>query len=101
MYDDAELRRSRFYFSLLQLLRIFSTSISRSMRDLDELACQFMEAEPVGCRRDIRRDWDIILARHKRSGDQLLERIGQYTEDVKSLRDGVRSPRSHPKRNTR
>ncbi|KAI0836289.1 hypothetical protein F5Y06DRAFT_298648 [Hypoxylon sp. FL0890] len=108
MYDNEDLDRSQFYFSLLQLLRISSERIKRSMDDLKLAAeecgaellkssfrASVLEAESDsrkdfdGATKIIIRNWDVVLALHKKEGKVLLDRIDQNTKAVKSLRDGL------------
>lgn len=101
MYDTPKLDRSAFYFSLLQLLRIFiviikqtTTDLSRVIQDYSEgldrvqgwnPTLQFAEEAPI-----IQKNWDIVLKRQKDSETLILGLINQKIEEIESLRDGVR-----------
>lgn len=113
MYDNEELKRSKFYFSLLQLLRIVSEWITRSMSDLELAAEEWIsigdklhhpaysnldsdnfKSELKRATKIITRNWDVVLALHRKEGRALLERTSRNTEAIESLRDGV-SPKSY------
>jgi hypothetical protein len=102
MYDDASLRRSEYYFAVLQLLRIFSEWIRQSMDDMDKMISE-IDAEMVpwliGEPDDsvlrmstavLKSNWTEVGQMQKRLGQALLERIQKKQDEVKSLRDGVR-----------
>ena len=106
MYDNERLERSKFYFSVLQLLRIFSEWIIRSMEDMnlvaDKCAERIAETEHYfhhdpqrheelkNASKIIARNWDVVLALCRKEGKSLLDRVAHNIETVQSLRDGVR-----------
>jgi hypothetical protein len=93
MYDDVTLKRSEFYFELLQLLRIFSEWISASVSDLEALATdtsqnfRYWGGEPAT--KVVRRNWDIVLELQRKPANELLGCIQRKTAEIESLRDGV------------
>jgi hypothetical protein len=102
MYDDNKLHRSEFYFSLLQLLRIFSGLINQSMADLKSLAAKSNVIigglrsrrsghfpELAGAAVALENNWDMLVARQAGFGGALLGRIERRLEEIESLRDGV------------
>ncbi|KAI0120415.1 hypothetical protein F4776DRAFT_632423 [Hypoxylon sp. NC0597] len=106
MYDNEELDRSRFYFSFLQLLRISSERITRSMADLKSVAEQCdeqlsgrfssgscidraSESDFEAAARIVTQNWDVVLSFHQKEGHELLDRINQNVKAVESLRDGL------------
>lgn len=105
MYDDTKLQRSAFYFSLLQLLRIFSVLINQTTADMESLArehlkklddvrigwgvyvgttWEFAKEAPV-----IQQNWDAVLALQRQAGSSLVDRISRKVDEIESLRDGV------------
>ncbi|CAI6340025.1 unnamed protein product [Periconia digitata] len=102
MYDDEKLQQSALYFSLLQLLRIFSESIERNVSDLENLVGKsqtnlkeravwyYQRSDEINREiATITQNWDVVLYRHKKAADALLARILRKTDDIKSLQDGV------------
>ncbi|KAI1375396.1 hypothetical protein F4677DRAFT_460836 [Hypoxylon crocopeplum] len=84
MYDDDDLKRSQFYFSLLQLLRIFSEWITRNMDDLKLVAERSVARNEVpsilaactggydakedfeNAAKIVTRNWDFVLSLHQK-----------------------------------
>jgi hypothetical protein len=100
MFDDS-FEVSRSYFTILQLLRIFSDSIHQSVEDLRQMKNKFSYKFPTGelyevkllslpTRQIIAANWEKVLSFQQQTGTELLSRIEKKTEEVKSLRDGVR-----------
>ena len=96
MFDDS-FERSALYFSVLQLLRIFTEWIHGTGRDLELCATETSESnllnnafEPEELEQ-ISKNWKIITSHYSEVERRLLLRIGEKTEEVKSLRDGVSS----------
>jgi len=107
---DSSFERSHTYFTVLQLLRIFTESIeetapffsfmvthwtdtwarTKTVKPKSEWHYRFDEATY----KIIMHNWEIVRSTHKLAMERLLERIGKKTEEVKSLRDGV-SSRGH------
>jgi hypothetical protein len=108
MYDNDDLERSQFYFSLLQMLRIFSEYIIRNMEDLKlaaTLSNQKVRESRMGlikpgdrvthqdfanASKIVAWNWEAVLALHATEGRALLDRIARHIATVESLRDGVR-----------
>ncbi|KAI6093096.1 hypothetical protein F4821DRAFT_253073 [Hypoxylon rubiginosum] len=107
MYDNEQLERSRFYFTLLQLLRIFSEWIANDMAS-SKLAFEKHNAvtlsdmiffglwndyietsDIVNAINIIKRNWHVVLALHEKEGQALLDRIARDIQTVESLRDGL------------
>jgi hypothetical protein len=103
LYDDILMQRSKFYFSTLQLLRIFSGMISAATEDLENLAKSSRidlncideidnhkpTSEFIRAREAAKRNWDAVISHQKKIGSALLDRISKKTVDIESLRDGV------------
>jgi hypothetical protein len=100
---DNSFQSSRFYFEVLQLLRLFSERIRETGRDLqatvrDEnffLYDGYVERSSFDnyqCNEIIRRNWEIVTKKQTTAENQLLARITEKTEALQSLRDGVLLP---------
>ena len=100
MFDDS-FQRSASYFTILQILRIFSDAIRESVADTKSMKRQWLRhyaARSSGDRRRfsksaakvLARNWDVLESHHEFLAAQLLSRIEKKTEEVTSLRDGVR-----------
>lgn len=102
MMFDASFRRSRFYFEVIQLLRIFSDMIREMRRDLQTMISdprmamdnlsgydRFMEAPSEDSKHAIRSNWELVDAQQKAAEHRLLVRITELSGDMQSLRDGV------------
>jgi len=87
MFDDS-FRRSRVYFRLLQILRIFFDSVRETgvqlnnMRPENTLISGFDDEA-------IQDNWNIVVTYQAEVEKRLLQRIMEKTEEIKSLRDGV------------
>ncbi|OTA56224.1 hypothetical protein K449DRAFT_399555 [Hypoxylon sp. EC38] len=98
--------RSRFYFSFLQLLRISSERITRSMADLksvaeqcdEQLSGRFYSGSSIdrasksdfeATTKVITQNWSVVLSFHQKKGQELVDRINQNVKAVESLRDGL------------
>ena len=101
---DSSFKRSELYFSVLQILRIFSEWILGSMADLKSLEEEYSKTlgeigepdESTGPRQRrfaakklIRVNWTRVVSLQENLGKNLLHRIDRKIEDVKSLQDGV------------
>lgn len=98
MYDDDNLSRSENYFTVLQLLRVFEETINQSIGDLEKLAClwlddEFMFNDPgqIEASKVIVANWDYVISVYRGHAQGFLKRISGRVEEVRSLRDGVRS----------
>ncbi len=101
---DASFRRSRFYFEVIQMLRIFSDMIRETERDLqtmisDPYMARYLswyddhnEASRENSKRILRANWDLVEAQQSAAARRLLDRIMELSGDMQSLRDGVSSP---------
>ena len=100
MFDDS-FERSKLYFKVLQLLRIFSDEIQTSVRDLEYLNIgetnTFIMREFLSLRRStadtkvLQKNWETVMKYQTEAQDRLLNRIMDKEEEIKSLRDGVGS----------
>jgi hypothetical protein len=91
--------RSRLYFKVLQILRIFSEAIQETktdMRAVCNLTLQvpvhgpFLRADPSrGTGEILCHNWEVVTGRLDKAAALLLERIDGKVEEIKSLRDGV------------
>jgi hypothetical protein len=102
---DSSFERSRVYFNSLQVLRIFGQSIRSTRRGIRQLAPESFPSRmdhitsfdrPFILPRSNPREDKILLANWKilwgfyvEAEGELLSRIAEKTEEVKSLRDGV------------
>jgi hypothetical protein len=94
---DLDFRRSRLYFTVLQILRIFGESIRTASADLKTLDSLFSTRELYRSGWPPSDDellafssnWESITEQQKKAEETLLRRILDKTEEVKSLRDGV------------
>jgi hypothetical protein len=109
MIDGNDLQLSKFYFTILQILRAAAEWIRDSMNDLRrtvndmerlylaKTVCQgatFLPQKSDKNARDaaiamFKQNWDSVLSEQKRIGDDLLCRIATKQEETKNLRDGV------------
>jgi hypothetical protein len=107
MYGHDNMQESELYFALLQLLRIFSQSIRETSSHLEMLHDQWEERLT---RRKLRKfqsrfeemederyeilegNWQTVLRHQRNVAATLLIRITQKTDDIHSLREGVRPP---------
>ncbi|GAW23843.1 hypothetical protein ANO14919_134200 [Xylariales sp. No.14919] len=95
MFDD-NFERSRLYFTVLQILRIFGDcirTVSDDLRDLDGLFLRDPDFPMRHMRRGelhaLRSNWESVRDAHRKAEQGLLDRILYKTEEVKSLRDGL------------
>jgi hypothetical protein len=110
MYDAHGLPRSKLYFEVLQILRIFSESIEQNVKHLEELPGRVsfetggffdhwiqIEREPrfqdvlPKVQEVLSFNWTKVTAVLKTSTERLRTRLDRKTEEVKGLRDGVSS----------
>ncbi|KAI0815974.1 hypothetical protein GGR55DRAFT_675583 [Xylaria sp. FL0064] len=99
---DADFERSRLYFTLLQVLRIFGDYIRTVSDDLDSLSNIFLnplyglpfEYPTPDELRDIKGNWEMVIRFQKDAEQRLLARLSYKTEEIKSLRDGLFSATS-------
>jgi hypothetical protein len=109
MIDGNDLQLSKFYFTVLQLLRTAAEWIRESMEDLrrtvDDMERLYLVQTvdqgatflPEGSDREVRdaavamfkQNWESVLAEQNRLGSALLTRIATKQVETKSLRDGV------------
>ncbi|RYP61306.1 hypothetical protein DL770_009815 [Monosporascus sp. CRB-9-2] len=101
MMFDGSFIRSRFYFEVIQMLRIFSDMIRETGRDLQTMVCDpnmashlswkddHDEALRENSKRILRANWDVVEARQKDAEKRLLDRIVELSGDMQSLRDGL------------
>ncbi|KAM7208191.1 hypothetical protein V8F20_001471 [Naviculisporaceae sp. PSN 640] len=89
MFDNS-FQKSRVYFQALQALRIFSESIQETGRHLHLLSAH-LESSPRQWLGDenIQNNWKIVTSFQAEAEERLLRRIGEKTEEIKSLRDGL------------
>lgn len=94
---DTSFRLSKLYFTVLQLLRIMAEWIEGSLDDQKRLREQWWNGwnrQPLALTVDekaiIDKNWDTIISSMEPRTQYFLDRINRKTEEVKSLRDGVR-----------
>jgi hypothetical protein len=93
---DLDFERSRLYFTILQILRIFGECIRTVPMDLRALDSIFPHnwfddsfhpnADEL---RDLGSNWSYITSNQKEAEERLLQRLSDKTDEVASLRDGV------------
>lgn len=96
MFDDG-FERSRVYFTILQILRIFGDCIRTLSADLHVLDDFFLMGRPVFPLNDmrpnelriLRSNWDLVMAVQQSTAERLLDRLSKKEDELKSLRDGV------------
>ncbi|KAJ8126151.1 hypothetical protein O1611_g7486 [Lasiodiplodia mahajangana] len=95
MFDD-NFERSKLYFTVLQILRIFGDRIRTVSSDLHMLDDLFLKRTDFPMRRmrqhelqAMRSNWELVRATQKKAERCLLDRILSKTEEMKSLRDGL------------
>jgi hypothetical protein len=94
---DVDFERSRLYFTVLQILRIFGECIRTVSADLKALDNLFLTRMMFSFtwlpsddeRLDLSSNWKSITKHQKDAEERLLRRLLDKTEEVKSLRDGV------------
>src|SRR5438034_11659349 len=101
---DSSFKRSELYFSVLQILRIFSEWILGSMADLKSLEEEYNKTlgeigetdESTGPRQRrfaakklIRVNWTPVVIFQETLGKKLLHRMDRNIEDAKSPHDGA------------
>jgi hypothetical protein len=80
---DLDFERSRLYFTILQVLRIFGECIRTVSPDIRALDSLFLRHSALDS------NWNFITKQQKNAEERLLRRLLDKTEEVKSLRDGV------------
>jgi hypothetical protein len=98
---DRSLEKSELYFAVLQILRIISEWIYKSVTDLENQKAELAYYAGFGSRvpeypnnletdrRVINSNWDMLISHHAKLIKVLLDRIERKTKEVESLRDGV------------
>ena len=97
MYDDHKLNRSKTYFTVEQLLRIFEEWTSDLEEDIHmlldqtayELKSRFRAREPEA-QSIIQKNWTLLLAHARYSRNNIDDLIQRKRDEIQSLRDGVR-----------
>jgi len=98
MFDNS-FQRSRVYFEVLQMLRLFSNYIEATGSDLqasglDEVFKPVSQPTPVKESEQIlHNNWELLKSHQNEAQERLLKRISMKMEEVKSLRDAVCSQR--------
>jgi hypothetical protein len=91
---DVSFQKSALYFSMLQILRIVKEWIQETRSDLDNYATTFRGDSLIRhCGRDgakiLNENWETVLAHFAEVEGRFLQRLGDKSEEIKSLRDGV------------
>jgi hypothetical protein len=97
---DGSFDMSARYLAVLQLLRIFTVSITETDGDIDILSSRLLSSicfaleskDALGTlktRNLIRKNFEILDGEKKKLVGQLLERVKNKTSEIESLRDGV------------
>jgi hypothetical protein len=84
MFDEDDFATSKLYFGTLQILRVFSSWIKETQKDLGGLVHYLKLCHP-----DLPEDITALVHRRDAEFKALLERIREMTEEVKALQDGV------------
>ncbi|KAM7206039.1 hypothetical protein V8F33_000869 [Rhypophila sp. PSN 637] len=88
MFDNS-FQKSRTYFRVLQLLRIFSENIRETGSHLKSLRARSRSDGDYQEDSDIQRNWEIVLGFQSQKASELLQRIEEKSGEIKSLRDGL------------
>lgn len=99
MFDD-NFERSRLYFTILQILRLFGscigTILSDDLRPLDDVFLKDPNFPLWEMKEDelhvLRSNWELIRETQRKAEKSLSDRISYKTTEVESLRDGVCYP---------
>lgn len=94
MYDDHKLTRSKDYFIVSQILRIFEDWINDSKTNLEQLRKLQMDWKsydllPLEAQSIIDSNWDILLLHATASCENIKNLIQRKRNEIQSLRDGV------------
>ncbi|KAL5314955.1 hypothetical protein ACEPPN_017605 [Leptodophora sp. 'Broadleaf-Isolate-01'] len=97
MFDDNEFKRSKLYFTIQQLCRMFKRYVEETQSDLEDLREGFFkqwdkEKNDFEMRDDLRyleHYWTEVMVEPKIKLESILTRIKNKQEDVESLRDGL------------
>jgi len=108
MVDDNDLRLSKFYFTVIQMLRIAADWIQESMENLGRIRkdmerlyllqaangmASFLptgsDSQTQDAIKIFNKNWEIVIEEQKRIGNELLARISAKKTETESLRDGV------------
>jgi hypothetical protein len=101
MFNEKSFPRSKKYFQMQQLCRIFTNSIEETIRDLQKHYKRFMSnwqsywnhrGQQPGLEvafLNLTIEWEKLLATQESKLTVLLDRIRKKKEEVESLRDGV------------
>jgi hypothetical protein len=102
MFDDKDFSRSKLYFRLQQLCRIFTSCIEETLRELQFHDDAFMGwfEEYIGSlptsevdakfQDHLSKKWKTVIEKQVSHLETILERVKRKGEEVESLRDGVR-----------
>jgi hypothetical protein len=94
---DLDFERSRLYFTILQILRIFGECIRTVSMDIRALDIMF-SASAISANwgdptpdelHDFEWNWKYITKHQNDAEERLLRRLTDKTAEVTSLRDGV------------
>ena len=102
---DSSFERSRVYFNSLQLLRIFGQTIRSTRQGIRQLAPEsfpnridgipsygrpfILPRSNPGEDKILLANWKILWGFYVEAESELLGRLAEKTEEIKSLRDGV------------
>lgn len=93
IFDDGMLSRSKTYFRMLQLCRIFGKTIEETIRDLevanvgsDQFFKQWLGFESS---KKLSEDWDIYTWKQVANLKVIRETLLEKGKELESLRDGV------------
>ncbi|KAI0849836.1 hypothetical protein F5Y00DRAFT_261283 [Daldinia vernicosa] len=101
MYDDDKLQRSELYFSVLQLLRIFSADIKDNIsqlkkakdgaqKEFDIIVGDYTNIKDLDSTVPfLQEKWKSLDEKLESIENDLIRRVDRQIEDVKSLRDGL------------
>lgn len=98
MFDNA-FQRSRVYFEVLQMLRLFSNYIGVTGSDLQGSVLDKVfipVSQPTFVKESekiLRNNWELLKLHQSEAQERLLQRISKKMEEVMSLRDAVCSQR--------
>jgi len=100
MFDDKSFSRSKLYFNVQQLCRVFGGCIQGTIEGLHNHHDAFMKQSYLWIKPRVKSElstnWTKMIADRELKLRPLMERVNRKREEVESLRDGVRAPKTNP-----
>ena len=101
MFDEPNLSASKFYFTILQLLRIFEDYVHGTLKDITQFGRilhdiikdqEFYSELSEADKESVSKSAKNLIERSEGIWGGLLQRMRTKQEEIKTLRDGVRLP---------